>query len=240
MWEELTLALSGLAAGQETTFTRREEPQEEGAPEDGGHERRFKVRVTEVRERDLPPLDDAFAARLAPDLTLEALRTDVTQRIRSGKEQGRREKRQQALLDQLRERHPLELPQGVVRQEVEQLVHDYAHSLSHRGLDIENSGIDWSGVGQEMQPLGERRVHGRLLLDAIAEAESIAVSEEEFEAALATLARAQKTSTPALRRALDEKGRLGALRSQLRRDKTIRHLLGEDAGTPLELDGQEA
>jgi trigger factor len=237
MWEELTLALSGLAAGQETTFTRREEPQEEGQPE---QVRRFKVRVTEVRERDLPPLDDAFAARLAPELTLEALRTDVTQRIRSGKEQGRREKRQQALLDQLRERHPLELPQGVVRQEVEQLVHDYAHSLSHRGLDIENAGIDWSGVGQEMQPLAERRVHGRLLLDAIAEAESVAVSEEEFEAALATLARAQKTSTPALRRSLDEKGRLGALRSQLRRDKTIRHLLGEDAGTPLELDGQEA
>ena len=230
MWEELTLALSGLAAGQEATFTRREESGEEGAPPDSGRERRFRVEVQEVRERDLPPLDDAFAARLAPDLTLEALRTDVTQRIRAGKEQGRREKRQQALLDQLRERHPLELPQGVVRQEVENLVHDYAHSLSHRGVDVEHAGIDWSQVAQEMQPLAERRVHSRLLLDAIAEAEGVAVAEEEFEAALAALARAQNTSTPALRRSLDEKGRLGALRAQLRRDKTIRHLLGEDAG----------
>ncbi len=239
MWEELTLALSGLAAGQEAGFTRREGGEEEGASEEGGRERRFKVRVTEVRERDLPPLDDAFAARLAPDFTLDALRTDVTQRIRAGKEQGRRDKRQQALLDQLRERHPLELPQGVVRQELEQVVHDYAHSLSHRGVDVEKSGIDWSQVGEEMQPLAERRVHGRLLLDAIAEAESITVGEEEFEAALAVLARSQNTSTPALRRSLDEKGRLGALRAQLRRDKTVRHLLGEDAATPADL-GQEA
>jgi trigger factor len=80
-------------------------------------------------------------------------------------------------------------------------------------------------------PLAERRVHARLLLDAVAEAESIQVSEEEFERALATIARSQNTSTPALRRALDEDGRLENLRSQLRREKTIRHLLGEEAPT---------
>src|SRR4029078_9477611 len=76
--------------------------------------------------------------------------------------------------------------------------------------------------------LAERRVHARLLLDAVAEAESIQVSEEEFERALAVVARSQNTSTPALRRALDEDGRLANFRSQLRRDKTIRHLLGEE------------
>ena len=78
-----------------------------------------------------------------------------------------------------------------------------------------------------MQPLAEKRVHARLLLDAIAEAESIAVDEKEFEATLAALARAQGVTTPALRRSLDEDGRLGNLRAQLRREKTIRRLLGE-------------
>jgi FKBP-type peptidyl-prolyl cis-trans isomerase (trigger factor) len=78
-----------------------------------------------------------------------------------------------------------------------------------------------------MMPHAERRVHARLILDAVSDAEKIELSEEEFERALAMVARAQNTSTPALRRALDEEGRLANFRSQLRRDKTIRHLLGE-------------
>jgi trigger factor len=78
-----------------------------------------------------------------------------------------------------------------------------------------------------MRPLAERRVHARLVLDAVAEAERIEVDETEFESTLAALARAQGTSTPALRKTLDEQGRLATFRGQLRRDKAIRHLLGE-------------
>ncbi|HXO19636.1 MAG TPA: trigger factor [Thermoanaerobaculia bacterium] len=222
VWEELSLALSGLAAGQETTFTRREG---EG---DGARERHFRVKVNAVKERDLPPLDDELAARVSPELeTLEALREALKNRLRAGKEQGRREQRQKALLDQLRERHPLALPQGVLHRETEHLINDYAQSLARRGVDLERSGIDWNKTAEEMTPIAERRVHSQLLLDAIAQAEAIDLAEEEFEAALAILARAQKTSTSALRKALDEDGRLASFRSQLRRDKVVRHLLGE-------------
>ena len=138
-----------------------------------------------------------------------------------------RKARHRALLDQLRERHPLELPQGVVRKEVESLVQDYAESLARQGVDIEKANIDWNHMANDMLPLAERRVHARLLLDAIAESESIRLAEEEFERALAVVARSRNTSTPALRRALDEDGRLESFRAQLLRDKTIRHLLGE-------------
>jgi FKBP-type peptidyl-prolyl cis-trans isomerase (trigger factor) len=65
------------------------------------------------------------------------------------------------------------------------------------------------------------------LLDAISDDRKIVVTEEEFERTLAVLARAQGVSTPVLRRKLDEDGRLASLRSQLRREKTIRTLLGE-------------
>lgn len=230
VWEELTLALSGLAPGQETTFTRRHEhpPAEEGG-EPTVHEDTFRARVQAVQERDLPPLDDAFAAKVSPDFTaLSELRDAITLRLRHNKTEQRREERERALVEQLRERHPLELPQGVVRREVESLVKDYAQSLAQRGVDVEHLQMDWNRVANDMLPLAERRVHSRLLLDAIAEAESIQVGEEEFERALAVLARAQNTSTPQLRRALDEDGRLATFRSQLRREKTIRHLLGEE------------
>jgi len=233
VWEELTLALSGLSAGQETIFTRRHE---HDSPEEGGekivHEQTFRVKVDAVKERDLPPLDDEMAKKINPEFaSLDALKDAVTQRHRHNKIEQRNEARQRALVDQLRERHPLELPQGVVRKEVEGLVQDYAESLARRGVDLDQAHIDWNALATDMQPLAERRVHARLLLDAVAEAESIEVSEEEFERALAAVARSQNTSTPALRRSLDEDGRLANFRSQLRRDKTIRHLLGEAAAS---------
>ncbi|HYU30971.1 MAG TPA: trigger factor [Thermoanaerobaculia bacterium] len=234
VWEELTLALSGLAAGQEATFTRRHEhpPAEEGG-QPSVHEEKFRARVQAVKERDLPPLDDAFAAKVSPDFTaLPELREAISRSLRHNKQEQRREERERALLEQLRERHPLELPQGVVRREVENMVKDQAQSLAQRGIDVEHLQIDWNQMAGEMLPLAERRVHARLLLDAIADADSVQVSEEEFERALAVLARAQNTSTPQLRRALDEDGRLVSLRSQLRREKTIRHLLGEEPAEP--------
>jgi trigger factor len=231
VWEEMSLAAQGLAAGQETTFERRHEhpAAEEGAPPEV-HEQKFSLKVNEVQERDLPPLDDAFAAKVNAEFsTFEALREAVVKRLRQQKDEARREARHQALLDQLRERHPIDLPQGVVRREVEGMVQEYAENLSRRGVDVEKAHLDWNRIAEEMAPLAEKRVHARLLLDAVADERKLAVTEEEFERTLAMLARAQGVSTPVLRRKLDEDGRLTTLRGQLRREKTIRTLLGEPA-----------
>ena len=149
------------------------------------------------------------------------------QQSRHEKADQRCEARQRALLDQLRERHPIDLPQGVVRKEVEGMVQDQAENLARRGVDVEHAGIDWNRMAGDLTPMAEKRVHARLLLDAIADDQKIVVTEEEFERTLAVLARAQGVSTPVLRRKLDEDGRLATLRSQLRREKTIRTLLGE-------------
>jgi len=231
VWEELSLALQGLAVGQESTFVRRHEhpPAEEGG-EPAVHEQRFRFRVEAVQERELPPFDDELAAKVNPEIkTAEELRALVVDRLRENKAGQRREQRHRALLDQLRERHPLDLPQGVVRREIEGLVQEYAEGLARRGVDLEHGDFDWNRIGEEMAPLAARRVHDRLLLDAIAEERGLAVTEEEFERTLAVLARSQGVSTPVLRRKLDEDGRLATLRSQLRREKTIRTLLGEPA-----------
>jgi trigger factor len=230
VWEELSVALQGLAEGQETTFERHEEAVQHGDHDHPARDRRFRVKAIAVKERDLPELDDEFATKVSDEFeTVDQLREAITVRLRGMKHDERREQRQRALLDQLRERHPLELPQGVVRKEVEGLVQDYAENLARRGVDVEKAGVDWNAMANEMLPLAERRVHARLLLDAVSDAESIQVTEEEFEATLAALARARNTTTVALRKNMDENGQLATLRSQMRRDKTIRHLLGEAA-----------
>lgn len=219
VWEELTLAATGAVPGREVEFARRGEGE-------GGEERRWRLRVEAVREPRLPPLDDDLAKAWGK-ADLGELRADVEQQIRRGKAEEGRRRRESALLAQLCERHPVALPEWVVEEEVRSLLGDYAETLARQGVDVEHAKIDWDGLAADLRPRAERQVHARLILDAAAEQEGVRVGEDQFEATIAALARAQGRSTPAVRRELDEAGKLGALRAQLRRQRTIRHLLGE-------------
>ncbi len=219
VWEELSLALTGLAAGQEGRFTRR--------PEGGADARGFRVRVEAVEERDLPPLDDEFAKKLGPYDGLAALRREVVAGLTARKRAERDQERRRALMAQLRARHPLELPRGVVDHELEHLLSDYANELGRRGVDAERAQIDWQGLADQVRPEAERRVHDRLLLDAAAGELGIEIGEADLTAALALLARARGQSAAELRRGLAEAGRLEGLREQIRRDRALARLLGE-------------
>jgi trigger factor len=224
VWEELTLAATGLASGQSVNFERR--PQE-GAEGEAAGIKRYKLTVGEVREQKLPALDDAFAEKLGKFESVAALRADVEQRIGSAKRQERRRRREQAVVEQLRERHPVELPQGVVEHEQEHLLREYAEELAGRGVDIENAGIEWPKLAEEMKPAAERRVHARLLLDAVADRDAVTVDEDEFERTLLAIGRAEGKSAGEVRQTLDENGRLQSLRSQIRREKALSKLAGE-------------
>ena len=219
VWEELSLALTGLEAGQETEFRRQE------GVDDEARVRRFRIRVLAVKERDLPPLDDELAKKVGDFRDLASLREHVAHRLLHEKEHQRRLRQEQAVLEQLRERHPLELPQGVVEEETRGLLQEYAESLGRQGVDVERVSIDWDALAREVRPQAERRVHARLLLDAVAEANRIEVSAEDLEERLALLARGQRRTTSSVRHALSQGGQLDALRRQMRREKTIASLL---------------
>ncbi|HVR28650.1 MAG TPA: trigger factor [Thermoanaerobaculia bacterium] len=219
VWEELSLALTGLEGGQETEFRRQEEIDGEARV------RRFRVKVLGVKERDLPPLDDALAKKVGDFSDLAALRSHVAHRLLHEKERQRRLRQEQAVLEQLRARHPLELPEGVVEEETRGLLQEYAESLGRQGVDIERVSIDWDALAREVRPQAERRVHVRLLLDAVADANEVEVAPQELEERLALLARAQGRTTASVRHALSSGGQLEALRRQMRREKTIESLL---------------
>lgn len=223
VWEELSLAVTGQAAGQTVEFTRRQE---------GEPEQRFRVAIDAVKEQELPELDDELAQRTGRFDDLAALREDVRRQLREGKQAEADRRRQQALLDQLRQRHPVELPRWVVESELEGLLHDYAGELARQGVDVERAEIDWNQLAAQVEPQAERRVHSRLLLDAVAEARAIEVDDAELEAAVAALARARRQPAAAFRRELVEAGKLISLRAQIRRDKAVRHLLGEPDPAP--------
>lgn len=217
--EELSLALTGLEAGRAAPYRRR--AGEQGPAKD------YRIEVTAVQERELPELDDAFAGKMGV-ADVAALRDAVAKRLRESRVHELRHRREEALLEQLRSRHPLDLPQGVVDQEVDRLLHDQAHRLSAQGIDLERAPIDWEAMASQLRPEAQKRVHNRLLLDAVAKAKEIRLDEQEFERVLAGIARQQKKSSLAVRQELDATGRLAALRAQMLEQQTLRHLLGAE------------
>ncbi len=224
VWEELSLAAVGAQPGGSLEFDRREAPE---APQ-----RRYRLTVEAVEERELPELDDELAGKLGEFDSLEALREAVAGQLRAGKSQERRLARERALLDEMRRRHPLALPDGVVQQEVESMLRTYADEMARRGIDLEKADFDWQALAERQRPNAEQRVHARLLLDAAAKQQGTLVDEHEFEQVLAQLARSEGRTTSAVRQALDRSGRLGELRDRLRREKLLRRLLGEDEPEP--------
>ncbi len=214
--EELTLALTGLAPGQKTDY--------DGALESGTEAERVKIEVLEVRDQELPELDE-LAPKLGDFETVDDFRQAVVEGVGRSKQSELRGRREKALLEQLRQRHPLDLPAGVVRQESEEMLQRW---LASQGIDVEQTDLDLESLMGQVQPQAEQRVHDRLLLDAVAKAEDLRLDESEFERFLGGLAAQQRTSTLELRRHLSDSGRLEHLRMDLLRGQAVRHLMGED------------
>lgn len=223
VWEELSLAVTGLSAGQGTEFTRKTEG--EDAKTLG-----YRVEIEEIRERELPELDDELAKTIGDFEGVDAMTAAVTERIRFGKRDGRRRVRREKLLELLRERHPISLPERLVDQEREQMLHRVLQRMAEEGADVENLDEEyWMKLGKQARPEAEKAVHEQLLLDAVADDKDVRVDERAFEQIIASWAAEKKMSRLALRQELAENGRLSALRAQMRRDRTVARLTGEEA-----------
>jgi trigger factor len=219
VWEELSLAVTGLAAGQRTRFTRRPDEGSEADPKS------FEVEVTAVREREPAPLDDEFARKVGDFADLAALRAAVVDNLTRARRQERDQKRREAVMEQLRLRYPVALPLGVVDGEIERMAHDFAHDLARRGIDPEQAQVDWDKLAGELRGPAERRVHERLLLDAVAEKEGITAAAAEVEGLVAAISKAEGAPLERVREAL---GGPAGIAARLRRDKAVRHLLGDE------------
>ena len=180
--------LVGMSAGDQTTFRSTLV-----GGEYAGREEDVTVTVRSVKEKELPPLDDDFAQLASEFDTLDQLRADIRQRVERGKRLSQLYTARDRALDTLLERTGLPAPEGVVRDEV-------AHRKAHLVEDLQQVGQTLADFlareGRTEQELDDeltasvsRTVRIQLLLDAIADAEQVQVSDEEFGREVALRAR---------------------------------------------------
>jgi trigger factor len=219
--EGLEMQLIGLTLNQRATLTVTY-PADYPDPQLAGRPVEFEVMVKEHKRRDVPPVDDELA-RTRGLGDLQELRESLTNSLRERYEREAKEARLRAILDRLRERVAVEVPAPLVDHQVDHQMQDLHHTLTHLGADLDqylaSRGMTLEALAAEMRPGATERVKDELLLEAIAEAEGLTVSDDEVVAAVQTVADAYERPIHALVENLKVSGEFETVRGNLLVDK---------------------
>ncbi|HSE96107.1 MAG TPA: trigger factor [Methylomirabilota bacterium] len=217
-------AALGLAAGDERRLTVRF-PDDHPRVELKGATGQLTLRVTEVKEKEVPPLDDEFARGLGSHETLADLRAAVRTELQASMARQNRLTLEQALVDAVLATHAFAVPESLVLREVTHRIGHARERVRRQGVDPDRLPWDYARLTAELRPDAERAVRRALLLEAIAEREEIAVDEAEVDAEIERLARDAGRAPQAMRSLLERGGDLAGLRLALREQKTLDFLI---------------
>jgi len=217
---EIDNAVVGLKAGDERDVDLRfaDDHRMESLRGKGGT---AHLKVGEVKEKVLPALDDDFAKSLGEFETLEAVRTEVRKQLESAREAEGRRALEDKIVQALLARHEFGVPDAMVMRQVAHQVEHTRERLRRQGVDPDGIQWDYGKIVGELRPAAEQGVRRALLLEAIADKESLAPSEDDVEAEVEKFAKASQRPAPAVRRMMEKSGDLDALRHGLRERKTL-------------------
>ena len=167
-------------------------PEEYHAADLAGKEAVFKCTVHEIKVKELPELDDEFAAEVSEFDTLDAFKADIKAKIKEEKlAEGNRKKEDQAV-EQAVANATMEIPEAMIETQTQQMAQEFAQRLQSQGLSLEQyfqfTGLTPEKMMEEFKPQAVKRIETRLTLEAIVKAENIEISEEKFEAEIAKMA----------------------------------------------------
>ena len=150
-----------------------------------GKDALFKVTVKEVKNKELPALDDEFAKDVSEFDTLDELKKDIREKLEENNSQREKNEYEEEVIKKVTDAAEVEIPEIMIQKEVDYMVRDLDMRLKYQGLDIEkyaemmNTTVD--AVKNDFKEVAANRVKTNLVLEAIAKAENIEVTDEEIE-----------------------------------------------------------
>lgn len=238
--KEFEEGLVGAAKGEErevkVTF-----PADYRAQHLAGKEAVFKIRVKEIKEKQLPEVDDEFAKDVSSFATLDELKADIRQKVAAEREKAAREAVENQLIAAATRNAKVEVPEKLIERRVEAKLREMESQLQSGGYTL----ADYLGeerteadLRRDLRAAAEEELKSRLVVEAIVKAEGILIGDEEVGAKLNELAAGDEQRAAELRRRLEAEGRLGDFRARLAAERAV-NLLVETAEikeevTPLE------
>jgi len=179
------------------------------------------LKVSEVKEKILPALDDDFAKSLGEFETLEALRTELRRQLEARAQSEQRRELEDKVVSAVLQRHAFTVPEAMVMRQIAHQVEHARERLRRQGVDPDKVPWDVPKLVGELRPGAEQGVKRALLLEAIADKEGVVAGDDEVEGEVEKIARASQRPAPAVRRMMEKSGDLEALRLGLRERKTL-------------------
>src|SRR5713226_131851 len=223
---EIEEAVIGLSAGGERTVNVRF-PDAHQMESLRGKSGVAHVKVNEVKEKILPPLDDELAKTVGQVDTLDALKAEARKGLQTRRESENRRALEEAVTDALLAIHPIEVPEALVLRQVGHLIEHTKERMRRQGMDPEKLPWDYGKLLQELRPGAEKAVRRALILEAIAEKEGLNPSEADIEAEIEKIALANNRPAPAVKRMMDQSGDLAGLRHSLGEARTMEFLISK-------------
>jgi trigger factor len=220
--------LVGMKGGEEKEF-KIKLPEDYPRAELVGKEADFKVKVSEIKQLKLPPLNDEFAALVEPELkTLESLRKRVVDNLRLRAEEKTREEFEERIIDTVAEQSQVEFPPLLTDMEIGRLLEQQARWMQATGDQTNKSEEE---LREEMRPLATKRVMRSLVLEKVAEEEKIKVNDDEIHTEMEKLAPNIAGNEDELKKFLESPQARSSVEQLVARRKAIERLVEITGGS---------
>ena len=204
--EGLVGAEIGKELDVEVTF-----PKDYQAEELAGKKAVFKCTVKEIKEKQLPELDDEFASEVSEFDTLDEYKADVKKKLEEKKAIDAKNAKEDAVVDAIIADATMEIPDAMVETQQRQMIEDFAQRIQSQGLSLEQymqfTGLNPATMMEQMKPQAMKRIQSRLVLEAVVAAEKIEATEEEFETECKTMGEAYQMDADKVKEILGENGK---------------------------------
>ena len=185
-----------------------------------GKEAVFKCKVNAITVKELPDADDEFASEVSEFETLAEYKEDIKKKLTEKKEKEARAKKEAQAVEKAVENATMEIPDAMIDTQVQSMMEDFARRMQSQGLSLEQyfqfTGMDAKKMHDQMKPEALKRIQNSLVLEAVAKAENIEISDEKVDEEIAKMAEAYKMEVEKL------KGIIGdSERDQIKKDLAV-------------------
>src|SRR6202171_6180231 len=181
----------------------------------------YGVEVLGIKNKKLPELNDEFAKDVSDAATLDELKKKVSESLEHQRDHRQKELQREKVITELVKLHDFPVPEALVEHQMDVRLERVVRSLAAQGVDPRAVNVDWVTLRKRQQERATDDVKAELIIDRIATAENIDVTEEEVEHELEHMASHSGESAEVARARLTKQGGLDRMKARLRSDKNL-------------------
>ncbi len=205
-------------------------PEEYHAEEIAGKPAMFRVKVKEIKVKELPEINDEFAGEVSDFDTLDEYKADVKGKLAERKQKEAERENENKIVEKVVENAQMEIPEAMIDSQVRNMIEETAQRMQAQGIPFDQylkyTGMNIDMIKEQMKPQAVKRIETRLVLEAVAAAENIVTSDEEMEEELKKMSESYKMEVEKIKEYMGER-ELGHLREDLAVQKAVDFLVAE-------------